>query len=282
MRNKKIKTIFYKNTWVEKKNLYTWCGIVDKNGRMLKSHLLPETFEFLQHITEVTQAVSEVLIDAAMYDFGIHKKMNRFFKLVHPTLHASYFKKTKRDRGRYKGENIYLFQNYYDAFYNTETFFKGVLWIMTSLENFQNIYPYIDKVRVLRINHDFVEMFGENSCEAWNFNDIIDDVFVMNETLRSKISDDLKQLSKLKKTKIETTKEIADNGMVFIKSNEAEKQKQKKDIPDIFDYCFECYRRNHTSDDSPIEAVRKRQNQFKKAKPGEHTMAKKNLSRVLR
>lgn len=279
-KNKKIHTIFYKNTWVEKKNQYTWCGVVDKNGRMLKSQLLDEAVDFFIHLNEVTQAASDMLIDYPMYKLGVHKHMKRFFKLVSPELWTQYLLPIKRDRGRYKGENIYLFHDFYDAYYNTETFFKGVLWMLTSLENLMNNIPFIDKIRVLRVNHDFVELFGEENLESWCFDDIISDVFEKYDTIDSEESIRLNKIAAAKaKVKIETSKEITNNGMILIKTNEEEKKRRRSDLPDIYDYQFVCYKRI-VQDEPQIE--QKKRNSFKKALPQDRTMNRNRLNIVLR
>lgn len=279
---KRIHTIFYKNTWVKKSNQYTWCGVVDKNGRMLKNQLLDEAVDFFTHLYEITQVASDMLIDYSMYKLGVHNHMKRFFKLVSPTLWESYLLPVHRDRGRYKAENIYLFHDFYDAYYNTETFFKGVLWMITSLENLMNNVPFIDKIRILRVNHDFVELFGEENLEVWSFDDIVSGVFEQYDTIESAESKKLKEIAAAKsKVKIETTKEIADNGMILIKTNEEEKKKRKSDLPDIYDYGFVCYKR--MAQDEPItEAARKRKNTFKKASPEERTLNRSRLNLVLR
>lgn len=280
MEVEKVKNIFYKNTVVKKNNKYTWCGIVDCNGRMLKNTLLNETKEFYDYMYEVSQGVSDMLIDRQMYLLGVHKTMQRFFKVVDPILHAEYIRPQKRERGRLNRENLYIFSTYDDAFYNNETFTKGILWMMTSLENLQNTLPYIDNIRILRVNHDFVKLFGSDSVEMYTFDDIITDTFTEYDNLVSEISVKNKQIAELKQSpkKIsKTVEEISDNGMIFIRQNELAELPKKK-VGNIYDYSFVFYRRSHME---PIQIESHKKHYFNTL-DSEKTLKRDKISKILR
>lgn len=247
-----IKTIFYKNTSCPKENQYNWVGIVDKNGRMLKDILIPQASEFFNHVYESSISASDVLLDEDMYNIGCNKKMKRFFKVVSPRLWEEYFKPVKRARGRYKKENIYVHQTFYDAFHNSETFYKNsILWMICSLEVLHDWMPYIDSCRIMRVNNDFVEMFGEEHLYQWSFDEIIEGKFAKLDSIKSETSEKIKARLARKNTTIQPREEILDNGMMLVHETEFIEAK-KTEIPEIYDYCFVRYRRlPETSESTP-------------------------------
>lgn len=276
---KDLDIIFYKNTCVKKTNTYTWCGIVDKNGRMLKNFLPDVISEFSLHISECTQAASDMLMDDTFYKLGIYKYFHKFFKLVSPEMYMDYLYPIHRERGRYKNEQIYLFGSWYDAFYNVETFFKGVLWIFTTLQHLKDYLPYVDCVRVLRVNHDFVELFGEDELEPLSLDDIIKDKFNKLDEVKSNESEQLKKVvdAKLKK-RTSRTEELWDNGMIFIKTDEEEKKLRTKDVPEMYDYHFEIFRKYSQTKSYEV----KKRSVFPKASPDKRTLNRNRINLVLR
>lgn len=276
---KDLDVIFYKNTCVKKANTYTWCGIVDKNGRMLKNFLPEVISEFSIHISECTQAASDMIMDDTMYKFGVHKYFHKFFKLVSPSIYMDYLYPIHRERGRYKNEQLYLFGTWYDAFYNVETFFKGVLWMFTTLQHLKDYMPYIDRVRILRVNHDFAEIFGEEELEPLSLDDIINDHFSKLDELKSNESEQLKKIVEAKSRKrIEKTEEVWANGMKFIKTDEDEKKLRAKELPDLFDYHFEIFRKQ-----SQLKNIEPRKKSYIPYTPPEKkTMNRNRIKLVLR
>lgn len=271
--------IFYKNTFVKKQNTYTWCGIVDKNGRMLKNYMPDVLPDFINHITECTQAASDMIIDDTFYKFGIHKQFHKFFKLVSPSLYMEYLYPVHKERGRYKNESIYLYGTWFDAFYNIENFFKGVLWMFTTLNNLNNYLPYIDRVRVLRVNHDFVEMFGENELEPYSLDDIIQNKFNKLDEIKSPESEQLKKISENKRSKrIERKQEVWANGMKIFKIDEEQEKYKNMELPEIYDYHFEIYRKMGNGKTQ----IKKPLNTIHYANAEERTVNKKRINLVLR
>lgn len=251
-----IKTIFYKNTSCPKKNRYNWVGIVDKNGRMLKNHFIKEADEFFEHIYETTISASDMLLDDAMFQLGVNNKMKRFFKVVSPRVWAEYLLPIKRERGRYKNSNVYIFQNFYDAFHNSETYIKGsVLWMICTLGVLRDWMPYIDGIRIMRVNHDFVEMFGEDNVYPESFDEIIGETFYSDGKVKSPVSEKRKARAELKSSNIEKKVEILPNGMTLVRENDYKEAKTAV-IPDIIDYCFVSYRR-HVGVDKPAAPMEK-------------------------
>lgn len=281
--NEHLKTVFYKNTYTAKHNTYTWCGIVDKNGRMLETYLPSIMTEFSMHLDECTQAASDMLMDEDMYALGVNNYFHRFFKMVSPTLYMKELFPYQRERGRFNRENIYLYGNWFDAFYNIETFFKGVLWMFTTLRNLKNYYPFIDRCRIMRVNHDFQEIFGEDNLEFLNFDEIIKDKFQLFDTLESPESEQLKKISEAKrKKKIAQQWETWDNGMRVLKTDEREQHLKNEDLPEIYDYHFEIYKRISSPQDVEIEAIKKRK-KFQTSRPGTgNAMSRSQINKILR
>lgn len=248
-----IKTIFYKNTSCPKLNQYNWVGIVDKNGRMLKNMLIPQATEFFNHVYENSISASDILLDDDMYMLGANTRMKRFFKVVSPRLWEEYFKPIKRARGRYKKENIYVHQTFYDAFHNSETFYKNsILWMICSLSVLQNWMPYIDMCRIMRVNNDFVEMFGEENLYPESFDEIIKGKFNEIGKVKSETSEKIKARIARKNTVTAPREEILANGMKLVHAAEFQEAK-KSEIPEIYDYCFVKYRRVQEVSDSPAQ-----------------------------
>lgn len=269
--NNSLDTIFYKQTYVKKHNTYTWCGIVDKNGRMLKFNLLNQLIdEFVLHITECTQSASDMFMDEHMFKLGINTHFhNKFFKLVSPSLCESYLLPYKKERGRYKNEHIYLFYTIYDAFYNVETFFNGVLWLFTSLQHLKDYIGFIDRCRILRVNHDFVKMFGEDKLEPLSFDEIISTKMIQYDNLKSSESEKLKNISINKRQR--KTEEYWSNGIKIIKED-AEYKDMK--IPDIYDYHYEIFKKKsslQTNTNKVITPIKK-----------ERTVSRNKLNLILR
>lgn len=277
---KDLDVIFYKNTCVKKTNTYTWCGIVDKNGRMLKNFLPDVISEFSLHIKECTQVASDMIMDDTFYKFGIHKYFHKFFKLVSPKLYMEYLYPVQCERGRYRNEQMYLFGSWYDAFYNVETFFKGVLWMFTTLQHLKDYLPFIDRVRILRVNHDFVELFGEEELEPLSLDDIIKDRFNMIDELKSNESEQLMKIVEAKaKKKFIRHEETWDNGMKIIKTDEEEKKLRSKDLPDMYDYHFEIYRKKSQL---RVNDITKKKNSIPYTPPEKRTMNRNRINLVLR
>lgn len=239
----KIDTIFYKNSCIKKTNKYMWCGVVDRNGRMLKSHMLIETKEFLDHIYDIIQLNSTIAIDEAMYDFEINKTNNtQFYKTVSPTLFEKHIRNLKKDSGRLPLSNVYIFALWDYLFYSNEIFTRKSLCILSNLCTLQNIFPYIDSIRILRINHDFVELFGEENLEPYSLNEIYKNDFMFHDSLM--VNSSVQKMNILKNqqpvVKKQQEKEICDNGMIMVKKQP--KPEPRKVMNDkIYDYRIEIY-----------------------------------------
>ena len=74
--------------------------------------------------------------------------------------------------------------------------------------------------------------------------DIIKEHFSKLDELKSNESEQLKKIVEAKSRKrIEKTEEVWANGMKFIKTDEDEKKLRAKELPDLFDYHFEIFRK---------------------------------------
>lgn len=273
--------IFYKNTFVKKHNTYTWCGIVDKNGRMLKTHFPELIEEFADHISECIQAASDMLMDEEMYQMKINKHFRKFFKLVSPKRYEEYLYPIHRERGRYMNESVYLFGNWYDAFYNVEFYFKGVLWLFTTLQHLKDYLPYIDRVRILRVNHDFVELFGKEAVEPLTLDEIISENFGKFDEIKSKQSEQLCKIANAKASKkVQVVHEVWDNGMKILKTDEEEKKLKSKELPELYDYHFEIWKKEG-KEIVREDSSRKRTN-VPYTPPEKRTLNRDRISLVLR
>lgn len=281
MKTTNLNYIFYKNTFVKKHNTYTWCGIVDKNGRMLKTHFPELIEEFADHIAECIQAASDMLMDEEMYQLKINTHFRKFFKLVSPKRYEEYLYPIHRERGRYMNESVYLFGNWYDAFYNVEFYFKGVLWLFTTLQHLKDYLPYIDRVRILRVNHDFVELFGEDAIESLTLDEIISENFGKFDEIVSKQSQQLCKIANAKSAKkIQVIHEVWDNGMKILKTDEEEKKLKSKELPELYNYHFEIWKKE-CKEIVREDSLRKRSN-IPYTPPEKRTLNRDRIALVLR
>lgn len=242
-----LKRIHFKNTTQQKSNTYVWVGIVDKNGKMLKTIPHELESEFIDRLEEDSSVHSDVLIDSWAHSVGIHIKMKRFFKLVSFDLWNEYLRPQKRQYGRLTNQNLYVFSNFYNAFINNEIFFKkSVLWIMGSINTFIDWAPFIDQCKILRCNHDFVEMFGEDSVFPESFDKFIDNHYAHKNSIRPEVSkrymDSLSNRTLLG-SKGRPELETWDNGIKIIKVDEFKNKKKSANaiLPQIYDFKYETY-----------------------------------------
>ena len=243
-----LRKIHYKGTSQPKSNTYIWTGVVDKNGRMLKE--IPESlsFEFFEQLYEQTQVHSDILIDEWGYEQGIQNNMKKFFKVVSYSLWEKEIKNLrKRDYGRILNKNLYSFSNFYIAFINNEIFFKkSVLWIIGSLQTLEDWAPFIDRCNILRVNHDFAELFGEDALQPGSFDDIVRNHYSSNSSLRPESSKKFCDITNARQTlRNQPEQEVWDNGMIITKVGEFSKNRRTSEehLPVLWDYKYEFFKK---------------------------------------
>lgn len=241
----RIKEIKYKETSTKKINKYTWVGIVDRDGRVLKNRLLdiPDYWDWFK---ELEYDSSQYLIDVQERYKGVNLALrSNFFKYVDPEIGIKYMEETDKEHGRFdmstpENKNLYVFITMADAMYTNELFSRGVLWMHTSLETLNNYIPTIDSIRILRLNHSFKELFPDEELEILNFDDVYKKAYELSSRIRTPNSEKyLKQSETYIKEKV--APEFWDNGMKIIRKETDSERKQKNEIPEIWDYYFEEY-----------------------------------------
>ena len=242
-----LTNIHFKGTTQKKNNVYIWVGIIDKNGRMLK--YIPDElkFEFFERIGEDSSVHSDILLDTWGHSIGIHNMIKRFFKVVSYDLWNEHLRPQKRQYGRIINQNLYVFSNFYNAFINNEIFFKkSVLWLIGSIDTLFDWAPFIDQCKILRCNHDFAELFGEESLFPGSFDQFISGHYVFKNSIRPSTSqryidtiENKNDLKKQQRPEVETW----DNGIKIVKVDEFNKKKKsaKSLLPDLYDFRYETF-----------------------------------------
>lgn len=243
----RIHTINYKETSTRKINQYTWTGIVDKDGYMLSDTNLDIPC-YWNWFSELPYDTSQYLIDSQERYKGVNTTLkSNFFKYVDPEVGIEYMNATGREHGKLskanpETANLYVYITMEDAMYTNELFSNGILWMFTSLDNLNNYMPYIDSIRVMRLNHSFKELYPDANIELLKFDDIVGKHFELSSKTRPELSQKYIELSKKKFVTEKVKPQYWDNGMKIISKQESKTEQRKKhDLPPIWDYQFEVY-----------------------------------------
>jgi hypothetical protein len=159
----RVHAIYYKSRPTRKKNKYTFCLVLDSEGKTV-SNALPDIKEYYMRIIEMSMYASDFIQDSCMYELGLHKKIEKFFKTVHPDKLKAEFKNTNKECARMPGEKIYFYQNLTHALFQSEEFFSGITWVFGDVQLLSDMRGIIDKIYVCRVNGKFEDLV--ENCET--------------------------------------------------------------------------------------------------------------------
>ena len=238
---KRIVRFWHKNAWKDKHNHYVFVLACDKNGNTLRN-TFPSIPEFWETVNDTTFYYSDIFCNKAAIDMGLDTKISKFKKVVDEDSLRTVFKNdSKFERGRAPKKGKYYFQNMFDFLYHEEIFFNGIVWCFGNLEFLQDLKGVIDEIRICRCNVDFAELYPSEMLDIWPVDKWLNKHgFVRSDNHRPQQSE--KWLSTIKSSKPISEDIVWDNGFV-VKKQAQPKSKILKDIPDLYDYMFEIWKR---------------------------------------
>lgn len=246
---KKLRKMWFKNTFERKHNRYIFVTICDKNGNCLRN-IMPNIPEFNEIIADQIWQHSDVVSHENWLQSGITKiTTKKFIKMVAPNMLQSVFGEAnesgrlakKVERSRVPGKNLYMFQNIEDLLYREETFFKGgVVWVFGNLDFLSDLRTVIDEIRICSCNVDFSQMFDEqidfisiyDLLKKFNFNKV-------TEMVTKEVKKNLELIANNRRPKAELIEtRVLDNGMKYIDTSKT----KISNIPTgLYDYKIEYW-----------------------------------------
>jgi len=244
-KDSRIKRFFYKNRPTRKKNKYYFCLVLDADGKML-ANALPDVPEFYERISDMSVYASDFLADTRMYENGIHKKLDRFFKVVHPEKFAREFRNTNKESARMPGEKTYLYQDINSALFQSEEFFDGVMWAFGDLSMLSDMRYIIDKIFICRLKHRYEDILPEEELFELSFDEeeFKSYGFIETASYASPASTKFKQLMQTVKESKQEVEYFSEH--IKLVTPRSEVKKRAKNVPLIYDYMFQEfeYKRN--------------------------------------
>lgn len=237
---KKLQRVHFKDRSIKVHNKYVFCAIIDSNNSMMINGV-PDITEFFTYIDELSQYMSDFLIDEELYNAGYSKRLrSKFFKVASSELLEKTYRNTKRTNGKYpvSSEKTYLYQNMYHAIFNSEDFHNGVVWVFGTPETFNDFKGLMDEMFICKVNHDFNEYYV--NAQLWPL-DVSGECTqkIIPKSVQI-VKDEIAQLNK----KIEVSEEILSDHIKIVHSKKNVKKQLRERVNNnkLFDYEFLTYK----------------------------------------